>query len=213
MLNSIGLDNDGIEGFIAEHLPYLATIGCPAIVSIAGSSHGGFRGWRERLERSAGRRGAGVEHLLPQRVGRGGFRLASADVPASGAGVREATDLPLLAKLTPNVTDIVAIAQAADEGGADALTLINTLLGMAVDWRQQRPLLGNVMGGLSGPAIKPMALRCVYQVARAVPLPIVGVGGIGDARRRDGVPGGRGHRRADRHGQFLQSDGVDADPG
>jgi dihydroorotate dehydrogenase (NAD+) catalytic subunit len=80
--------------------------------------------------------------------------------------------------LTPNVTSIVVIAQAAAQGGADAVSLINTLLGMAVDWRRRRPLLGNVLGGLSGPAIKPVALRCVYQVARAVDIPVVGVGGI-----------------------------------
>ena len=89
-----------------------------------------------------------------------------------------ATDLPILAKLTPNVSQIVPVAQAAAEAGADGLTLINTLLGMAVDWKRQRPLLGNVVGGLSGPAIKPVALRCVHQVARAVDIPIIGVGGI-----------------------------------
>ena len=86
--------------------------------------------------------------------------------------------MPVLAKLTPNVTSIVEIALAASEAGADALSLINTVLGMAVDWRQQRPLLGNVMGGLSGPAIKPIALRCVHQVAQAVKTPLVGIGGI-----------------------------------
>jgi dihydroorotate dehydrogenase (NAD+) catalytic subunit len=93
-------------------------------------------------------------------------------------GVCQVTDLPVLAKLTPNVANIVEMAQAAADGGADGLTLINTLLGMAIDWRRQRPLLGNVMGGLSGPAIKPVALRCVHQVARALELPIIGVGGI-----------------------------------
>jgi dihydroorotate dehydrogenase (NAD+) catalytic subunit len=92
--------------------------------------------------------------------------------------VRRACSLPILAKLTPNVSRITDIAKAAADGGADALTLINTVLGMAVDWRGRRPLLGNVMGGLSGPAIKPIALRCVYQVAQAVDLPLVGVGGI-----------------------------------
>jgi len=94
------------------------------------------------------------------------------------AGCRAATRHPVLAKLTPNVTDIVAIAQAAAEGGADGISLINTCLGMAVDWRKRRPLLGNVMGGLSGPAIKPIALAAVYRVAKAVPTPLVGIGGI-----------------------------------
>ena len=93
-------------------------------------------------------------------------------------GARGVCDLPILAKLTPNVTSVTAIAQAAAGGGADAVSLINTCLGMAVDWRRRRPRLGNVLGGLSGPAIKPIALRAVYQVARAVDIPIIGVGGI-----------------------------------
>ncbi|HEY6562955.1 MAG TPA: dihydroorotate dehydrogenase, partial [Pirellulaceae bacterium] len=92
--------------------------------------------------------------------------------------VRSAVGLPVLAKLSPNVTDIVAIARAAAEGGADAVSLVNTVLGMAVDWRKRRPMLANTLGGLSGPAIKPIALRCVYQVASALDIPIVGVGGI-----------------------------------
>jgi dihydroorotate dehydrogenase (NAD+) catalytic subunit len=94
------------------------------------------------------------------------------------AAIREVCPLPLIAKLTPNVTSIADIAKAAADGGADCLSVINTLLGMAVDWRKQRPLLGNIVGGLSGPAIKPVALRCVYQVARATSLPVIGIGGI-----------------------------------
>ena len=92
--------------------------------------------------------------------------------------MREACRYPILAKLTPNVTSIVEIARAAEAGGADALSLINTCLGMAVHWRKRRPMLGNVLGGLSGPAIKPIALRIVYQVAKAVKIPLVGIGGI-----------------------------------
>jgi dihydroorotate dehydrogenase (NAD+) catalytic subunit len=94
------------------------------------------------------------------------------------AGCRAACSTPILAKLTPNVTDITAIARAAEAGGADAISLINTCLGMAINWRRRRPILGNVLGGLSGPAIKPIALRAVYQVARAVRVPLVGIGGI-----------------------------------
>jgi dihydroorotate dehydrogenase (NAD+) catalytic subunit len=94
------------------------------------------------------------------------------------ADARATCRLPLLAKLTPNVTSIATIARAAADGGADAISLINTVLGMAIDWRRRRPLLGNVLGGLSGPAIKPIALRCVFQVAQAVKTPIVGIGGI-----------------------------------
>jgi dihydroorotate dehydrogenase (NAD+) catalytic subunit len=93
--------------------------------------------------------------------------------------VRKCCNLPVLAKLTPNVSRIVEIAKAAAEAGADAVCCINTLLGMAIDWRRRRPILGNVVGGLSGPAIKPVALRCVYQVAAAVNIPIIGIGGIG----------------------------------
>jgi dihydroorotate dehydrogenase (NAD+) catalytic subunit len=92
--------------------------------------------------------------------------------------VRDVCPLPLLAKLTPNITDIVPIARAAAEGGADAVSLINTFIGMAIDWRRQKPILGNVTGGLSGPAIKPLALRLVWQVARQVAIPVVGIGGI-----------------------------------
>jgi len=94
------------------------------------------------------------------------------------AGCRGACSAPILAKLTPNVTDITVIARAAEAGGADAIALINTCLGMAINWRKRRPILGNVLGGLSGPAIKPIALRAVYQVARAVSVPLVGIGGI-----------------------------------
>jgi dihydroorotate dehydrogenase (NAD+) catalytic subunit len=91
---------------------------------------------------------------------------------------RRATALPIIAKLTPNVTSIATIARAAAEAGADAISLINTVLGMAIDWRRRRPLLGNVVGGLSGPAIKPIALRCVYQAAQAVKTPLIGIGGV-----------------------------------
>jgi dihydroorotate dehydrogenase (NAD+) catalytic subunit len=94
------------------------------------------------------------------------------------AGARSVCSHPILAKLTPNVTDIATIARGAEAGGADAISLINTCLGMAIDWRRRKPRLGNVMGGLSGPAIKPIALRAVYQVARAVRVPLVGIGGI-----------------------------------
>jgi len=106
------------------------------------------------------------------------FGTDAAACHAVVAGCRAACDRPILAKLTPNVTDIVAIARAALDGGADGLSVINTVLGMAVDWRRRRPLLGNGMGGLSGPAIKPIALRCVHQIARATGAPIIGIGGI-----------------------------------
>lgn len=178
LLNSIGLDNDGIDRFFADHLPYLATIGCPIIVSIAGSNQDDFERLALRLTGAPGVAALELNISCPNVSGGVDFGTQPEQCRRVVRCVRDATDLPLLAKLTPNVTDIVAVAQAAYEGGADALTLINTLLGMAVDWRHQSPVLGNVLGGLSGPAIKPVALRCVHQVARAVPVPIVGVGGI-----------------------------------
>ncbi len=178
LLNSIGLDNDGIDAFLEHHLPYLSALASPLIVSIAGRNHDEFVSMAERLSGLNGI--AAIELNISCPNVSGGVDYGT-DAEACGrlvAGVRDQCSLPVLAKLTPNVTSIVEIALAASEAGADALSLINTVLGMAVDWRHQRPLLGNVMGGLSGPAIKPIALRCVYQVAQAVKIPLVGIGGI-----------------------------------
>ncbi len=178
LLNSIGLDNDGVETFLAKQLPFLAGCGSPVIVSIAGGDADEFVGLARRLEGVPGI--AAIELNISCPNVSHGVDLGTDPEICRGvvAGVREATSLPVIAKLTPNVTDIVAVARGAAEGGADAVTLINTLQGMAVDWRRRRPLLGNVVGGLSGPAIKPVALRCVHQVHRAVGIPIIGVGGI-----------------------------------
>jgi dihydroorotate dehydrogenase (NAD+) catalytic subunit len=178
MLNSIGLDNDGIEAFIEHHLPYLAGLGTAIIVSIAGRTHDEFVEMAARLD---GRPGvAAIElNISCPNVSHGvDFGVDAAMCERVVAGARAACGLPIIAKLTPNVTDITTIARAAAGGGADAISLINTLLGMAIDWRRRRPLLGGRMGGLSGPAIKPVALRCVYQVAQAVTTPIIGIGGI-----------------------------------
>ena len=178
LLNSIGLDNDGIDAFLVGQLPWLVRCGAPVIVSIAGSSAADFVALAARLDAVPGIAAIELNISCPNvshGVDLGTDPAACREVVA---GVRGATGLPILAKLTPNVTDIVAIAGAARDGGADAVTLINTCQGMAVDWRRRRPLLGNVVGGLSGPAIKPIALRCVHQVRRAVDIPIVGVGGI-----------------------------------
>ncbi len=178
MLNSIGLDNDGIDGFLEHHLPYLATIDCPLIVSIAGTSVDDFVFLTEQLSEHDGVDAIELNISCPNVSGGVDFGTNPELCYEVVHGVRNATDTPILAKLTPNVANVAGIAQAAESAGADALTLINTLLGMAVDWRGQRPMLGNVLGGLSGPAIKPVALRCVYQAAQAVRIPIVGVGGI-----------------------------------
>lgn len=179
LLNSIGLDNDGLEAFVAHHLPYLAELSAPVVVSIAGRTHREFVEMAGDLD---GKRGVAALELnisCPNVTGGVDFGTDSELCRRLVADVRAACGLPILAKLTPNVTRIAEIGQAAADGGADALCAINTVLGMAVDWRRQRPLLGNVLGGLSGPAIKPIALRCVYQLAQAVDIPVVGIGGIG----------------------------------
>ncbi|HEY3395965.1 MAG TPA: dihydroorotate dehydrogenase, partial [Lacipirellulaceae bacterium] len=178
MLNSIGLDNDGIEAFIVHHLPYLATLGVPILVSIAGQSHDEFVRMTARLAGLAGIAAVELNVSCPNVSGGVDFGTDAGMCGRLVADCRRATDSPIIAKLTPNVTSIPQMAQAAAAGGADAISLINTCLGMAINWRRRRPMLGNVMGGLSGPAIKPIALRAVYQAAQAVETPIIGIGGI-----------------------------------
>jgi dihydroorotate dehydrogenase (NAD+) catalytic subunit len=178
MLNSIGLDNDGIEAFIQRQLPYLAKLGTAIIVSIAGKSQEEFVQMAARLEGVPGIAALELNISCPNVTGGVDFGIDTAACEKVVSGVRAACSYPILAKLTPNVTNIADIARAAEAGGADAVSLINTCLAMAVDWRKRRPILGKVMGGLSGPAIKPIALRMVYQVARAVRIPVMGIGGI-----------------------------------
>lgn len=178
MLNSIGLDNDGIEAFVAHHLPYLAGLGVPIIVSIAGRTHDEFVAMTRRLDGLAGIAALELNISCPNVSGGVDFGTDAAMCERLVADCRRATATPIIAKLTPNVTSISQIARAAEAGGADAVSLINTCLGMAIDWRRRRPMLGGVMGGLSGPAIKPIALRAVYQAAQAVKTPIIGIGGI-----------------------------------
>ena len=178
LLNAIGLDNDGLEAFLEHHLPYFAQLTTPVIVSIAGRTEDEFALMAERLDGQPGVAAVELNISCPNVSGGVDFGTEPTRCRNLVRRVRAACSLPVLAKLTPNVTSIAEIAKAATEGGADALSLINTVLGMAVDWRKRRPLLGNGMGGLSGPAIKPIALRCVHQVARAVPTPLVAIGGI-----------------------------------
>jgi dihydroorotate dehydrogenase (NAD+) catalytic subunit len=178
MLNSIGLDNDGIEAFIEQKLPYLASLKTAVIVSIAGKTADEFIAMAGRLNGTPGIDALELNMSCPNVSGGVDFGTNPTLCEQVVSGVRRACSFPILAKLTPNVTDITVIARAAESGGADALSLINTCLGMAVDWRRRRPRLGNVLGGLSGPAIKPIALRIVYQVAKAVKIPLVGIGGI-----------------------------------
>ena len=178
MLNSIGLDNDGIDRFIARQMPYLAGLGAPIIVSIAGHDAGEFVEMSRQLDGVDGVAAIELNVSCPNVSGGVDFGTNAESCRDVVAGCRAACGLPIIAKLTPNVTDIAAVARGAADGGADAVSLINTCLGMAIDWRRRRPMLGNVLGGLSGPAIKPIALRAVYQVARAVDVPVVGIGGI-----------------------------------
>lgn len=178
LLNSIGLDNDGIDAFVAHHLPYLRELPAPTIVSIAGRTRAEFTDMAARLGSERGVAALELNVSCPNVSGGVDFGTDADMCARLVASVRQACELPILAKLTPNVTSVAEIAQAAADGGADAICLINTVLGMAVDWRRRRPMLGNVVGGLSGPAIKPIALRCVYQAAQAVDIPLVGIGGI-----------------------------------
>lgn len=178
MLNAIGLQNMGLEAFLREHLPYLRQFDPPLIVNIAGSSVEEFVALGSRLSQEEGIAGIELNVSCPNLADGLIFGTDAQILSSLVRQVRKVTTLPLLVKLTPNVTDIVLMARSAVEAGADALSLINTLLGMAIDAGTKRPKLANVTGGLSGPAIKPVALRMVYQVAKAVKIPIVGMGGI-----------------------------------
>ncbi|MFI5254839.1 MAG: dihydroorotate dehydrogenase [Candidatus Limnocylindrales bacterium] len=179
MLNSIGLQNPGVDAVIEKYAAQWATWSVPVIVNVAGES---IEDYVEVVRRLDGVPGvAGIElNISCPNVGKGGLQFA-VDREAAGAvtsAVRRATDLPLIVKLSPNVADVRAIAKAIEDAGADAISAINTLSGMAMDRAQRRPLLGNTYGGLSGPAIRPVALRIVYEVAQVVRVPIVGIGGI-----------------------------------
>lgn len=180
-LNSLGLPNKGLAAFLTRDLPFLATLGTPIIVSVAGHSVDEFVTLVEWVGQEAAV--AGIELNLSCPNVENGLMFGT-DARATReliTRVRSLTAKPLIAKLSPNVTDIVAIARAAHEGGADALTLINTLTGLAIDVETRRPRLGAITGGLSGPAIRPVAVRMVWEVARSVPLPIIGAGGVSAA--------------------------------
>lgn len=178
MLNSIGLDNDGLEAFLEKHLDHLAGLGTSIIANIAGHSADEFMQLAERLNDFPQLAAVELNISCPNVSGGVDFATKPELAYQVISGVRKVCKLPVIAKLTPNVTSIVDIAQAAADAGADAVTLINTLLGMAINWKKRKPILGNVVGGLSGPAIKPVALRMVFQVAQKVRIPIIGVGGI-----------------------------------
>src|SRR5881275_1520909 len=177
LLNAIGLDNDGIDHFLEHHLPYLKSLPTAVIGNVAGESEDEFVELTTRMG-AAGLAGVELNLSCPNVSGGIDFATDPAVTRRIVRRCRDACPVPLVAKLTPNVTDVVAIAKAAADGGADAVVLVNTFVGMAIDWRKKRPILGNVTGGLSGPAIKPLALRLVWQVARNVAVPVIGIGGI-----------------------------------
>src|SRR6516162_3663830 len=178
MLNAIGLDNDGIDHFIAHHVPYLRQLPTAIIANIAGKNEQEFIDMAEQIGRVEGLSALELNLSCPNVAGGVDFATDPTVTKRVVKEVRSVCPLPIIAKLTPNVTDIVPIAQAAAEAGADAVSLVNTFVGMAVDWRRRRPILGNITGGLSGPAIKPLALRLVWRVARSLTVPVIGIGGI-----------------------------------
>jgi dihydroorotate dehydrogenase (NAD+) catalytic subunit len=179
LLNSIGLENVGIEAFIKHKLPWLRGLSTRVVVNILGNSVEEYAELARRLEAAQGVDAIEVNISCPN-VRAGGMAFG-ADPEAAAAvtrAVKDATGIPVIVKLSPNVTDITEIAQKCASAGADALSLINTLLGMSIDIQKRRPALANIFGGLSGPAIRPVALRMVWQVARTVNLPVIGIGGI-----------------------------------
>ncbi len=181
MLNSIGLQNPGVDAVIERYAATWATWRTPVLVNVAGESVHDYVEVARRLDGVPGIAGIELNISCPN-VGAGGLQFAI-DAAAAGevtAAVRRATDLPLLVKLSPNVADIRPIARAIADAGADALSAINTLSGIALAPRRDRPLLGNIYGGLSGPAVKPVALRVVYEASQAVAIPVVAIGGITD---------------------------------
>lgn len=183
MLNAIGLQNIGVAALIKEKAPVWAGWQVPVIVNIAGETVGDYAKLAAALDGVAGVSALEVNIGCPN-VSAGGAEFGADPEPAARvtAAVREATSLPLLVKLTPNTSDIAKVATAVAAAGADAISLINTLKGMAIDVDKRQPVLGNVTGGLSGPAVKPVALYMVYEVAAAVDLPVIGGGGITTAR-------------------------------
>ncbi len=178
MLNAIGLQNKGVEAFIADELPRLRKMKSRVIVNIVGHSQEDFAGMAARLSREDGIDMLEVNLSCPN-VERG---IDNGSDPAwveeCVAKVRMATKTPLIIKVTPNTNDIAALAKAAERAGADAISAINTLVGMAVNYNSFKPRLSNVTGGLSGPAIKPVALACVHRIVKAVKIPVIGIGGI-----------------------------------
>ena len=183
MLNAIGLQNPGVEEFLSKDAPFISSVGVPVIVSIAGKTVGEFVDVATRVSAIPGVVAIEANISCPNVERRNQVFACYPDQAAEViAAVSRSTRAPVFAKLTADTTDIVAVAEACVAAGAHGLSLINTLLGMAIDVETFRPKLGGVTGGLSGPAIRPIAIRCVHQVARALPdVPIIGIGGVASA--------------------------------
>jgi len=179
MLNSIGLQNVGVDAFIADKLPFLRRIPVPVLANVAGATLDEYEAVCRKLGDHQGLAGVEVNISCPN-VKHGGMEFGTNPTAAEEVTrrCRKIVKGALVVKLSPNVTDIASIARAAEAGGADAVSLVNTFLGAAIDTATRRPKLSTVFGGLSGPAIRPLAVRCVWQVAGAVKIPIIGMGGI-----------------------------------
>jgi dihydroorotate dehydrogenase (NAD+) catalytic subunit len=183
MLNAIGLENVGLEVFIEQKLPFLRRIKAPVLVNIYGTTIEEYAELASRLDDIDGIAGIEVNISCPNvKAGGVAFGVDPKAAYEVVRAVRASTGKPMMVKLSPNVTDIADIAVHVEKAGADSVSVINTLTGMAVDIETQRPILANITGGLSGPAIKPVALRMVWQVAQSVKIPVIGVGGITTAR-------------------------------
>jgi len=179
MLNSIGLQNPGIDYFLENDLPYLKDYNAKVIVNVVGHTQKEYEDVVKRCQGQDGIHALEINISCPN-VTEGGMAFGTDPEVAYKllSSLKEISDLPLIAKLSPNVTDITTIAKACENAGADSLSLINTLSGIAIDIKAKKTVLGNIYGGLSGPAIKPVALKMVYQVSQAVSIPIIGIGGI-----------------------------------
>lgn len=182
MLNAIGLENIGIEAFINEKLPFLANFSTPVFINVYGKSVEEYSAMASRIDELDGIAGLEVNISCPNvKAGGVAFGVDCSAAAEVVERVRKKTTKPLMVKLSPNVTDIVEIAKSVEGAGADSVSLINTITGMMIDIEKRKPVLGNITGGLSGPAIKPVALRMVWQVAQAVKIPVIGIGGIMNA--------------------------------
>ncbi|MDD2402525.1 MAG: dihydroorotate dehydrogenase [Clostridia bacterium] len=182
LINSIGLENPGVKVVLQELLPSLKKYDVPVIVNISGNVVEEYGELAGLLSSSSVVKGLEVNISCPN-VKEGGMAFGSSPEMAAKVirEVKKSTNLPVIAKLSPNVTNVVEIALAVEEAGADAISLINTLLGMVIDIKRKKPVLGNIMGGLSGPAVRPVAVRMVWQVAQRVKVPVIGMGGISTA--------------------------------